>query len=151
MMMGGDSALQAITVLNVNDRLASRYTMSKMLRNAGYEVIEAETGEEALRMARERRPHVVLLDIQLPDIDGLEVCRRLKTDPATQEISIVQTSATYNTVDMKVKGLEVGADGYLMQPFGSQELVATVNSIVRIRRTEVEQRRRAEALAEADR
>jgi signal transduction histidine kinase len=79
------------------------------------------------------------------------VCRRLKSDADTEEISIVQTSATYSSIDMKVKGLETGADGYLMQPFGSQELVATINSLVRIRRTELAQRRRADALTEADR
>ena len=140
-----------ITVLNVNDRVAARYVITKMLEGAGYTVLEAATGLEAIEVAREHRPNVVILDIKLPDIDGLEVCRRLKADSLTEGISVVQTSATYSTVDMKIRGLDVGADSYLMQPFSAAELAATVNSLVRMRRTEQVQRKRAEAFAEADR
>ena len=127
---GHEQVLRGVTVLNVNDRLAARYVVTKMLQAAGCRVLEANSGEEALRIARESRPAVALLDIQLPDIDGLEVCRRLKADPATQAISVIQTSATYNTPDMKVRGLAGGADSYLMQPFGSAELVAAIDAMV---------------------
>ena len=130
-MGGGHEVGQGVVVLNVNDREAARYVVTKMLQSEGFTVLEAATGEEALRLARERQPTVALLDIQLPDIDGLEVCRRLKADPATKGIRVVQTSATYNTPDMKVRGLEGGADRYLLQPFGSSELAATISSIVR--------------------
>lgn len=143
--------VQDITVLNVNDSLSARYVISKMLRNAGFQVLEAASGKEALALALEHRPAVMLLDVNLPDINGMEVCRRLKQDPRMDSISVVHTSAIFRAVDVKIQGLDLGADGYLMQPFTAQELVATVNSIVRIRRTEKEQRRRADELAEADR
>ena len=143
-------ATEEVVVLNVNDRIAARYVVTKMLEGAGFKVLEAETGLETIEIAREKKPTLILLDIKLPDIDGIEVCRRLKADPNTEEIAVIQTSATYATVDMKVRGLETGADSYLMQPFTSRELVATINSLVRMRRTERAQRRRAEALAEAD-
>ena len=139
------------TILNVNDRDQNRYVVSKMLRNAGYQVIEAPSGLEALERARTDRPDLIVLDIKLPDIDGMEVCRRLKADPATATTLVLHTSATYASIDVKVRGLDVGGDGFLAQPFTSQELVATVKALLRLKRVEEFQRRRAEEFAEADR
>jgi signal transduction histidine kinase len=138
-------------ILNVNDRDQNRYVVSKMLRNAGYEVIEAPTGLDALERVREDRPDLVVLDIKLPDIDGMEVCRRLKADPVTASTLVLHTSATYASIDVKVRGLDVGGDGFLAQPFTSQELVVTVKALLRLKRVEEFQRRRAEEFAEADR
>ena len=109
----------AATILNVNDRDQNRYVVSKMLRNAGFQVLEACTGTEAIDRARSARPDLIVLDIRLPDIDGMEVCRRLKTDAATASSLILHTSATFASIDLKVRGLELGGDGFLVQPFTS--------------------------------
>jgi signal transduction histidine kinase len=142
--------LDRIVVLNVNDREAARYMIGRMLRTGGFVALEAGTGEDALEIAQRERPSVIVLDIQLPGIDGLEVCRRLKANPQTASIAVLQTSATYIGTETKVRGLEIGADGFLVQPFTSQELIATVNSLVRLKQRELTQQVRAEALVEAD-
>lgn len=121
-------------VLNVNDRVANLYMMSKMLSNAGFRVVEARTGTEALQVARARetRPVLILLDVHLPDLSGIEVCRQLKTDPETVEIKIVFTSAsTLIAPDTPPPGADVGADGYLEQPFDQHQLISVVRSFVR--------------------
>jgi two-component system, sensor histidine kinase len=138
-------------ILNVNDREQNRYVVSKMLRNAGFRVLEAATGAEALECARATHPDLIVLDIRLPDIDGMEVCRRLKTDTDTASSLILHTSATFASIDLKVRGLDLGGDGFLAQPFTSQELIATVKALLRLKRVEEFQRRRAEEFAEADR
>lgn len=131
-------------VLNVDDDEAARYYKSRVLKSAGWTVREASTGAEALAHARDWLPDLVLLDVRLPDIDGLKVCRQLKTDPDTAPIMVLQTSATFVTSADRVRGLEGGADHYLAQPFGAEELVATSRALYRIRRAEVEQKRAAE-------
>jgi signal transduction histidine kinase len=138
-------------IVNVNDREQNRYVVSKMLRNAGYQVVEATTGLEAIALVRTAQPDLVVLDIKLPDIDGMEVCRRLKSDPATAGALVLHTSATFASIDIKVRGLDVGGDAFLAQPFTSQELIATIKALLRLKRVEAFQRRRAEEFAEADR
>ncbi|HWI17381.1 MAG TPA: response regulator [Vicinamibacterales bacterium] len=118
-------------ILNVNDDDASRYVVTRILQAAGYEVVEAASGLEALSLVRAETPALVVLDIQLPDINGLEVCRRLKGDPQTAGIPVLQTSATFISADRKVQGLESGADGYLAQPIEPPELLATVRALLR--------------------
>jgi CheY-like chemotaxis protein len=137
--MQGGSAI----VLNVNDNDASRYVVSRMLERAGFSVLEAATGRQALDLARSTLPSVVVLDIKLPDIDGLQVCRRLKTDPQTQSIKVLHTSAVYVSPEYKVQSLECGADGYLGHPFEQEELVATLRSLLRL--SEAERSLRAQA------
>ncbi|MFY0526837.1 response regulator [Archangium gephyra] len=139
------------TILNVNDDDATRYLSTRTLRMAGYRVLEAATGEEALRLAVQERPDVVVLDVKLPDISGYEVCQRLRAQPHTASIAVMHTSATFVTPDKKVRGLEGGADAYLTEPFEGEELIATVRSLLRMRRAEQDLRRRAEHLTEADR
>jgi two-component system, sensor histidine kinase len=138
------------TVLNVNDDEASRYLISRMLQLAGYRVLEAATGVEALQRAQ-AKPDVIILDIKLPDLSGYEVCARLRANPETSSIAVLHTSATFVTPDKKAKGLDGGADAYLTQPFEASELIATVRSLMRMRHAEREMRRKAEELAEADR
>ena len=153
--MSGERALATAqgpgTVLNVNDHEQQRYVVSKMLRNAGYHVIEARTGLEAVDLARTDEPDVVVLDIQLPDINGMEVCRRLKQEAPAGAPLVLHTSATFAGTEVRVRGLDVGGDAFLAQPFTAHELVATVRALVRRRRVEEQQRRRAEEFAEADR
>ena len=137
-------------ILNVNDHEQTRYMCTRMLKLAGFEVIEAATGEEALMQARGRHPDIIVLDVKLPDMSGFEVCRLIKSATETSSICVLQTSATFVTVDKKIEGLESGADAYLTHPFEPAELIATVHALLRIRAAERELRRRADALVEAD-
>ena len=138
-------------ILNVNDSVANRYFVSRVLTSAGWEVIEAGTGAEGLELARTREPVAVILDIKLPDMSGLEVCKKLRDDPKTAGIIIIQTSATFVTSEGKVRGLESGADQYLTQPFEAVELIAMIKNLLRLRQKERESRETAEALLVADR
>ena len=138
-------------VLNVNDNEAARYLGTTMLRRAGIDVIEASSGMSALEMVHRDPPDVVVLDVKMPDLDGFEVCRRIKANPHTAGVKVLHTSATFVSLDKKVQGLDIGADGYLTQPFEAAELVATVRSLLRLAQAERELRDRADRLAEADR
>jgi PAS domain S-box-containing protein len=135
-----------LVVLNVNDDAATRYLLSKILRGGGYTVLEASDGGSALRVVQQQRPDLVLLDIKLPDISGLEVCRRIKGDPTTASTLVIQTSATYASTDRKVEGLESGADIYLAQPIDAMELLATIRAVVRTRSAEEAERKAARRL-----
>lgn len=130
-------------VLNVNDDEANRYMVTRILEGAGYRVVEAANGREALLLARQS-PLLVVLDIKLPDISGLEVCRRLKQDVATRMVPVLQTSATFISSERKVEGLDSGADAYLAQPIEPPELIATVRSLLRTQRAEQEVREAGE-------
>jgi PAS domain S-box-containing protein len=130
-----DSATH-IKILNVDDDDSGRYATSRVLRHAGFTVSEASSGGQALRMVSDENPYIVLLDVNLPDIDGFEVCRRIKANPATARIPVLQMSATYVDVRDRAHGLEEGADGYLVEPIEPAELIATVNAFVRLRKAE---------------
>ena len=125
-----------LTILNVDDNRANRYVRSRVLRSAGFEVIEAGTGEAALSLAAEKHPDLVLLDIHLPDISGIEVCRRLRASSATNRIPIVHISATHITTQDEATSLGAGADIYLAEPVGPQELSSAVRTLLRLRTTE---------------
>jgi signal transduction histidine kinase len=128
-----------ITILNVNDQEAIRYSVTQMLQSSGYQVWEAVNGHEALELV-ERGPDIVVLDIRLPDIDGFEICRRIKSNPETAGITVIHLSATFVRGEDKARGLEGGADGYLTSPVGQAELVATIRAFVRLRQAESAQR-----------
>lgn len=131
-------------VLNVDDDEAGRFAVSHMLRTSGFEVVEATTGEEALQLVG---PHIdlVLLDVNLPGIDGIEVCSRIKSDPRTRTVPVVHLSASRVHQTDRVLGLENGADAYLSEPIAREELVATVRAHIRARTlVEKEVRRRLE-------
>ncbi len=123
-------------ILNVDDHEMCRYAISRLLENSNFRVTEAATGAEALRLARSERPDLVLLDVNLPDINGYEVCRRLKAEPATARIPVLHITASYLTGPDKARGLEAGADSYLTEPVEPEVLVATINAILRARRAE---------------
>jgi PAS domain S-box-containing protein len=122
-------------VLNVNDSDATREAVNLFLRQAGFEVIEAATGNEALQMAKEN-PDLIVLDVNLPDVNGFEVCRRIRADPSTSSIPVLHLSATYVDDRSKAKGLEGGADAYLTHPVEPPVLVATVKALLRMRHAE---------------
>lgn len=136
------SEMQPLTILSVDDNDAIRYAFIRHLREEGYQVIEARTGEQALEMAR-LDPALITLDINLPDIDGYEICRRLKGDPATHDIPILHISASYVDSSDRARGLDGGADAYLTEPVDRLELLATVNALLRMRQAQREARLQA--------
>ena len=129
------SGIPPKVLLNVDDDEAGRYAKSRILRHAGYEVTDAATGEQAIKAARELKPDLILLDVKLPDMSGLEVCRVIKRDHP--DIFVLQISASLVTEGDRVRGLEGGADSYLTQPVAPSELVASVRALLRIRTAEV--------------
>jgi DNA-binding response OmpR family regulator len=115
------------TILVVEDEASIASFVSLYLKNAGYTVRTAATGGEALTMSAAEQPALIILDLNLPDIDGIEVCRRIRK---TADIPILMLTARDEDVD-KIIGLEVGADDYLTKPFNPRELVARVKSVLR--------------------
>lgn len=127
-------------ILVVDDNPATRYSTARVLRNADWMVVEAETGAEAIEKAQDD-VDLIVLDVNLPDMDGFAVCRKLREIEQTARIPILHLSATFTSSDMKVTGLESGADGYLTHPIEPPVLIATVNAFLRARSAEVELRR----------
>jgi signal transduction histidine kinase len=126
-------------ILNVNDDAASRYLLSRVLRMAGFTVVEAGSGQEALERV-DASTDLVVLDVHLPDMDGREVCRRIKQAPLTREVLVLHLSAIAVSAAQRVQGLEVGADAYLVAPVDPNELVAQVKALLRLRNAEREVR-----------
>ena len=137
-----------VTILNVDDYAVSREGVSELLRSAGFHVIEAGTGQEALRAAAAAQPQLILLDVKLPDLSGYEVCQRLRADPATAPIPVLLVSGVFAEGSDKVHGLEIGADGYLIKPVAPAELIATVRALLRMQRAEEDLRRSRAELAD---
>ncbi len=125
----------AHTILNVDDYEPGRRATSRILKRAGFEVKEASTGNEALSLAHEM-PDAIVLDVNLPDISGFEVCRRIRADPATARIPVLHLSAAYRDPNSKVHGLEGGAQAYLTQPIEPAVLIAYIDTLVRAREAE---------------
>ncbi len=117
-------------VLIVEDEPDIRALVVHHLKREGYQVSAASSGAEALRQVQAAAPDLVLLDLMMPAMDGLEVCRRLRQDPATASLPIVMLTAKGDEVD-RVLGLEIGADDYIVKPFSPKELVARVRAVLR--------------------
>jgi two-component system alkaline phosphatase synthesis response regulator PhoP len=118
------------SILVVEDENEIRELIRYNLAKEGYDVVEARTGEEALTKAHAQLPTLVLLDLMLPELDGLEVCRRLKRDYLAQHVPIVMLTAKGEESDV-VAGLEVGADDYITKPFSPRVLTARVRAVLR--------------------
>ena len=123
-------AVDQPTVLLVEDELAQREVLAYNLEAEGFEVSKAENGEEALILVDEAAPDIIVLDWMMPNLSGIEVCRRLKSRPDTRSIPIIMLSARSEEVD-KVRGLETGADDYVVKPYSVVELMARVRSQLR--------------------
>jgi PAS domain S-box-containing protein len=123
-------------ILNVDDNEGCRYAVTRILEHHSFRVVEAANGSEALRLARAEKPDLVLLDLNLPDINGFEVCRLLKAEPATSTIPVLHITASFLSSADMARGLESGADNYLVEPVEPEVLVATINSALRARRAE---------------
>ena len=138
-------------ILNVDDTDANRYVKSRILANAGFEVIEAANGAAARRLLAEHGPDLVLLDVRLPDTDGRVLASEIKSSPRTAQVVVLQTSASHVDTAHRVASLEAGADGYLVEPIEPEELVAHVRALLRMRKAEHDRQAALEALQEADR
>ncbi len=129
------------TILIVDDEETNLYALRLILESKGYRCLEAAGGLEAIEAAAASNPEVILLDIQMPDMDGYEVCRRLKADERTSSIPIVFLTARYRDHDEIARGLEAGAHDYVTKPFSAPELLARIGVMVRIQRAEAEARK----------
>lgn len=118
-------------ILIVDDTPTNLEMLLDLLEAAGFKVVVAEDGESAIALAEYAPPDVILLDILMPGIDGFETCRRLKANPATQEIPVIFLTAVSDNVD-KVKGLNLGAVDYITKPLNHEEVLARVNTHVRL-------------------
>lgn len=125
-------------VLNVDDQDAPRYVKTRDLQEAGFSVVEARTGAEALRLVETEMPQIVLLDVELPDITGYDVCAFIKKK--WPDVMVLMTSSTFTTAPHRTRGLDSGADTYLVQPAEPLELAAAVNALLRIRKAEDQMR-----------
>jgi DNA-binding response OmpR family regulator len=117
-------------VLIVEDEPDIRELVVHHLKREGYQVSAASGGEEALRLVQAAPPDLVILDLMMPAMDGLEVCRRLRQNPATASLPIVMLTAKGDEID-RVLGLEIGADDYVVKPFSPKELLARVRAVLR--------------------
>ena len=117
-------------VLVVDDEENIRMLVKFNLEKAGYEVLEASDGNKAIETAVNSTPDIVILDLMLPGIDGLEVCRNLKRHPRTAALPIIMLTAKNDEID-RVIGLELGADDYMTKPFSQRELVARIKAVLR--------------------
>jgi two-component system, cell cycle response regulator DivK len=116
-------------ILVVEDQLDNRQILRDLLGNAGYELLEAENGAEALTTVARQRPDLILMDIQLPVMDGYEATRRLKADPATKSIPIIVVTS-YALSGDETKAREAGCDAYVTKPYSPRQLLGKVREFL---------------------
>ncbi len=130
-------------ILIVDDHIVTAKGIGRLLKAAGHDTIEVFTGQACIDAIYTMRPDLVLLDVVLPDIDGRDICKKVKTDPTTAHIAVVLLSSVRTESEAQADGLACGADGYIARPVSNNELIARVNAFLRLKRTE---RRLAEAV-----
>ena len=123
-------------ILLVDDNPVVLFKVAHVLSAAGFTVMEAKSGSEALALARSEQPDLILLDVRLPDINGIEVCRRLKASPETSRLFVVMLSEMETSAESQAGGLEAGADGYIARPIENRELIARIQAMLRIQQAE---------------
>ncbi|HHT9136041.1 MAG TPA: response regulator [Candidatus Wunengus sp. YC60] len=121
-------------ILVVDDEQDLAKLIRYHLEKNGYKVISADNGEDALFLTRKERPELIILDLMLPGIDGLEVCKKLKADQALSNTAIIMLTAKGEEADI-ITGLKLGADGYMTKPFSPKELVGRVQAVIRRTKT----------------
>jgi signal transduction histidine kinase len=136
-------------ILVTDDDTLALSAACRVLTSAGYDVISAINGEQTLQMVEEHHPDVMLLDVVLPDIDGTEICRRIKADPRTADIFIILLSGIRTSSDEQSQGMEGGADGYIARPIANRELLARIQAYLRVKIAEQRLREYSEHLEEA--
>src|SRR6266404_1501500 len=126
----------AAKLLIIGQEESNRGILARSLREAGHELGEATTGTEGLALIASAAPELVVLGLELPDIGGLEVCRRIKARPQSATVPVILFSTVFNRSVRRVEGLEAGADKCLAEPIEPRELVAQVGALLRVRRIE---------------
>jgi two-component system cell cycle response regulator len=132
------------TILVADDEPINRSLIQRRLEREGYRVYVAENGREAVELTRETLPDLVILDVMMPEMDGMEACRLIKEDKLTHDIPVIFLSARDET-EMKVSGLTLGANDYISKPFKAEELLARVSVSIRMKRERDQLRASAEA------
>ncbi len=140
-----DSRAEAERILLVDDNPANLQVLFQTLEGRGYNLLVAKDGETALTIVKKALPELILLDIMMPGIDGYEVCRQLKENPATRDIPVIFLSALDDTKD-KVRGLDLGAVDYISKPFQADEVIARVNTHLTIHRLQQQLQEQKDAL-----
>src|SRR3954454_17464166 len=130
-------------VLFVEDDIGKRYVIARQLRAAEFDIVEATTGAEALAMLTPDFD-IAILDIKLPDMYGWDICRKIKEDPQTASVMVLELSAALATPHDRARGLELGADASLVPPVDLVELVATLRALSRLRQAERDRERQRE-------
>lgn len=124
------------TVLVVDDYAGNVFLASTLLKSAGYEVLEATTGKECLDAVHAHHPDLILLDVMLPDMSGVEICRQIKSDIGLKNIFVILASGIQVSSEHQAEGLDIGADGYITRPISNKEFLARVQAGERIKRAE---------------
>lgn len=137
-------------ILIVDNKPTALRMKSQLLNRQGYRIIEATNGADALTVAAAERPALILLDVNLSDINGFDICRQLKTRPETQFIKVLQTSAAHINAPDRMRGLEGGADAYLVEPAEEEELIGTMRALLKLARHERDNQRLIERLTESE-
>ena len=135
-----------VKILCVDDDPDLLNLNAEILRSAGYEVLEAATGNEGLNIAREKRPDLILLDVMLPDINGVDVCRQIKSQPELSSMYVILISGMATSSEIQANGLDTGADGYIVRPISVKELLARVQAMIRLRDSEMALRKSKETI-----
>lgn len=117
-------------ILVVDDEPDIVRMVGAFLKNAGHTVVSGADGEAALEVFKKEKPDLVILDLHLPKLDGFEVCKRIKADPATAKTPVIMMTAAYTTVDDAEKGLDIGADEYVVKPFFRDILIHNVERLL---------------------
>jgi DNA-binding response OmpR family regulator len=127
---------QGFRILVTDDDPESLLLMTSILQRAGYEVLESKTGQGCLDAAMAYRPALVILDVMLPDMSGIEVCRQIKSSSALAGTFVILTSGVRVTSELQADGLNIGADGYIIKPISNKEFVARVKAMERVKDAE---------------
>jgi len=136
-------------ILVVDDEPESLQLTARVLQRAGYDIAMAQSGRECMRLVNNQQPDLILLDVVLPDANGIELCKRIKQAPDPSGAYVVLLSASETDSESQAAGLESGADGYIARPISNRELVARVQAMFRLKRTEEELRRHEQALLDS--
>jgi signal transduction histidine kinase/DNA-binding response OmpR family regulator/uncharacterized protein (DUF433 family) len=140
---GGQAGLDLKKILIVDDLELNRLYMRTMFKGSGFALSLASNGEEALAKARAELPFLILSDIQMPQVDGFELCRRLKADERTKNAAVIFITAHYRSSKKVSEGLDLGADDFIFRPFERRELLSRVQAVARLKWAEEETRRQA--------
>jgi PAS domain S-box-containing protein len=134
--IGGLSMDNNMKILVIDDDHEANFLTAMVLRGAGYEVMEVHTGTEGIEKARTYRPDMVLLNVLLPDISGIEACRQVKEDQALKDTMVILTSDDQTSSEYRAKGLDMEADGFIVKPISREQLLTRIQSMLRIKRAE---------------